>query len=309
MGTGFYDKSIKNLMVKCQRLVVIAVNSIFNKNYNEATEVTFLDKELPGNKEEETTYMDMLTEIEGDKFHWEFQLQEGTLMSIRVYEYGARETLRSVSENAEDTDEYELYVEMPEQVVVFLSGANRKDRIKVTLRLPDLQEVTYTLPCLSAAVGVDRLIEDRLYLFIPYQQVQLNDRMNYISVRSLKTKYKIAEKIRNYHIQVKTALENLKNNGTITTAEYEALTETFADVEQYLREKDNDVDKAVKDMGDENYIPWSERMREEGRNEARAELKNELEEKDKKLGEQHRELEEKDREIQRLKAQLAELKA
>jgi hypothetical protein len=25
MGTGFYDKSIKNLMLRCQRLVVIAV--------------------------------------------------------------------------------------------------------------------------------------------------------------------------------------------------------------------------------------------------------------------------------------------
>jgi hypothetical protein len=215
--------------------------------------------------------------------------------------------LRSVSENAEDTDEYELYVKMPEQVVVFLSGANKKDRIKVTLCLPDLQEVTYTLPCLSAAVSVDRLIEDRLYLFIPYQQVQLNDRMTHIKDRSLKMKHKIAEEIRNYHVQVKTALENLKNNGTITATEYEALTETFADVEQYLREKDNDVDKVVKDMGDENYIPWSERMRnegreegrkegrEEGRNQARAELKDELEEKD--------------REIQRLKALLAELKA
>jgi hypothetical protein len=88
MGTGFYDKSIKNLMMNCQRLVVIAVNSIFNKSYNESSEVIFLDKELPGNEDEETTYMDMLTEIEGDKFHWEFQLKEDSLMSIRVYEYG-----------------------------------------------------------------------------------------------------------------------------------------------------------------------------------------------------------------------------
>jgi hypothetical protein len=140
---------------------------------------------MVGDKETESTYMDMLVEIKAGsdtgKFHWEFQLQAGSLISIRVYEYGIRETLRAARENLEDVEEYELYVEMPEQVVVFLSGANKKDRIKVILRLPDLQKVTYTLPCVSAAVSVDRLIEDKLYLFIPYQQVQLNDRMTRIA--------------------------------------------------------------------------------------------------------------------------------
>jgi hypothetical protein len=301
MGTGFYDKSIKNLMQKCQRLVVIAINSIFNRNYDENAAVTFLDKEMIGDKETESTYMDMLVEIKDGfdmgKFHWEFQLQEGSLISIRVYEYATRETLRAARENLEDVEEYELYVKMPEQVVVFLSGANKKDRIKVTLCLPDLQEVTYTLPCVSAAVSVDRLIEDKLYLFIPYQQVQLNDRMTRINGRSEKAKKKIAEEIRSYHVQVKTALEKLKEDATITSVEFDALTETFADVEKYLRKKDEDVDKVVKDMGDENYIPWSEQMREEGR----AEMREKLAEKDEMLAE-------KDKRIRELESQLEKLK-
>jgi hypothetical protein len=214
-----------------------------------------------------------------------------------VYEYATRETLRSVQERVGDADEYELYVKMPEQVVVFLSGANKKDRIKVTLCLPDLQEVTYTLPCISASVNVEHLIEDRLYLFIPYQQVQLNDRMTRIGGRSFKAKQKIAAEIRNYHQQVKTALENLKNNGTITAIEYDTLAEVFADVEKYLREKDDVVDMEVTKMGDENYIPWSERMRAEGR----AESAKELAEKDAKLAEQ-------DERIRELERQLAELR-
>jgi hypothetical protein len=308
MGTGFYDKSIKNLMQKCQRLVVIAINSIFNRSYDENAAVTFLDKEMVGDKETESTYMDMLVEImdgsDTGKFHWEFQLQEGSLVSIRVYEYATRETLRAARENLEDVEEYELYVEMPEQVVVFLSGANKKDRIKVTLCLPDLQEVTYTLPCVSAAVSVDRLIEDKLYLFIPYQQVQLNDRMNCIKDKTIKTKQKIAKEIKAYQVQVKTALENLKNNATITLTEYEYLMETFSDVEQYLKEKDKDVEKAVKDMGDENYIPWSERVREEGR----AEIREQLAEKDEKIAEQDEMLAEKDKRIRELESQLEKLK-
>jgi hypothetical protein len=305
MGTGFYDKSIKNLMMKCQRLVVIAVNSIFNKSYNEASEVTFLDKELPGNEDEETTYMDMLTEIEGDKFHWEFQLENDSLMSIRVYEYGTRETLRSVRANVEDAEEYELYVKMPEQVVVFLSGVNKKDRIKVTLCLPDSQEVTYTLPCVSAAVNVNQLIEDKLYLFIPYQQVQLNDRMNHIKDRTIKTKKEIAREIKDYQIQVKTALEKLRNDGTITPAEFEALMETFNDIERYLREKDKEVDTEVNEMGDENYIPWSERMRNEGREE----MKKLLADKDEQLAEKDKRLTEMEAEVKKLREQLAKMGA
>jgi alkylated DNA nucleotide flippase Atl1 len=82
-------------------------------------------------------------------------------------------------------------------------------------------------------------------------------------------------------------LEKLENNGTITPVEYETLTETFANVEQYLREKDRDVEKAVKDMGDENYIPWSERVREEGR----AEMREQLAEKEERIRELERQLE------------------
>jgi DNA-binding transcriptional MerR regulator len=68
--------------------------------------------------------------------------------------------------------------------------------------------------------------------------------------------------------------------------------ETFSDVEQYLKEKDKDVEKAVKDMGDENYIPWSERVREEGRAEVRAEMDEKLAEKDERIRELERQLKE-----------------
>jgi hypothetical protein len=92
---------------------------------------------------------------------------------------------------------------------------------------------------------------------------------------------------------VKTALENLKNNGTIASIEYEALIETFANVEQYLRKKDMEVDKVVEDMGDENYIPWSERIR--------AESAKQLAEKDEKIAEQYERIRELERQLEELK--------
>jgi hypothetical protein len=44
--------------------------------------------------------------------------------------------------------------------------------------------------------------------------------MTKIKDRSLKTKKRIAREIRDYHIQVKAALENLRNDGTITVIEF-----------------------------------------------------------------------------------------
>jgi hypothetical protein len=98
-------------------------------------------------------------------------------------------------------------------------------------------------------------------------------------------------------VQVKTALEKLKNNATITLIEYEYLMETFSDVELYLKEKDKDVEKAVKDMGDENYIPWSERVREEGR----TEMREKLAEKDEKIAEQYERIRELESQLEKFK--------
>jgi hypothetical protein len=128
--------------------------------------------------------------------------------------------------------------------------------------------------------------------------------MTRIKAGSLKTKKKIAREIREYHIQIKTALENLKNDGTITEMEHNVLTETFADIEKYLRKKDSEVDKEVNDMGDENYVTWSESIRAE----CAKENAQKLAEKDKQLADQKEQLVEQRERILELERQLAGLK-
>jgi chromosome segregation ATPase len=103
-------------------------------------------------------------------------------------------------------------------------------------------------------------------------------------------------------VQVKTALENLRNDGRITSTELEALTETFADIERYLREKDKEVDTEVTNMGDENYIPWSERIR----NEVRVEMKKQLADKDEQLADKDEQLADKDEQLADKDEQLAD---
>jgi uncharacterized protein (DUF3084 family) len=97
------------------------------------------------------------------------------------------------------------------------------------------------------------------------------------------------------------------------------LNEVFVNVEQYLREKDSEVDKEVNDMGDENYIPWTDRIRAEcaKENEQKlaekdkmlAEKDDKLAEQDEKIAEQGEKLAEKDEIILELKRQLAALKS
>jgi septal ring factor EnvC (AmiA/AmiB activator) len=94
--------------------------------------------------------------------------------------------------------------------------------------------------------------------------------------------------------------------------EHNVFTETFADIEKYLRKKDSEVDKEVNDMGDENYVTWSESIRAEcaKENEQKlAEKERKLAENEQKLAEKDKQLAEKDERIHELERQLAALKS
>ncbi len=96
--------------------------------------------------------MDMLIQIEKQKYHFEFQLLEDN-MAIRMYEYSAKETIRE--------------------------------------------------------------IERKLFILIPFQQVQLNNRMNNISRRSAEAKHQITLEMYKFHQDVKKGLELLEHLGEV----------------------------------------------------------------------------------------------
>lgn len=233
---GFYDKCIKLLCQKCPRLMVFATNSIFKKSYDEKSEVVFLDKEQITEPDEEASYMDMLFSIAGNEYHWEFQLVEDH-MAIRMYEYGIKETLRQIQNKTDVAPQYELYVKMPQQAVIFLAGC-KEEYIKVTLVLPDEQEVTYQLPCVDASNPVETLIERKLYLLLPFQQVQMNDRMNHIKEDQEATKKRMAGELYAYYNNAKNALEKLREDDILKKEEVEELFKTLTDIESYVSEKD-----------------------------------------------------------------------
>lgn len=267
---GFYDSRIKYLYETCPRLVTMSINSIFGKTHSLEAPVEYLDKEQLLDDENET-FMDMLIRVEDCKYHFEFQMLEDN-MAIRMYEYSVKETIRELhhgSNTEELMDRYEIEIIMPAQAVIFLAGSNKKNEIRVRMILPDAQKVEYTLPCISASASVDELMKQELFILVPFQQVQLNQRMNRIRECSEATKHRIAVELYDYRQNVKRGLEKLRSNGIITAEEHMNLSVTLADLEKYLSEKDEDVKKEVKTMGDKDYVPWSERVRSEGRAEGR----------------------------------------
>lgn len=298
---GFYDRKIKKLYEKCPRLVILSINSIFHKNHLPEAELLYLDKEQ--NVENET-FMDMLLSVEDCKYHFEFQLLEDN-MAIRMYEYGIKETIREIShtsnqiENQEEREQgeketklgishvsnqskqqekssqskYEIEVIMPAQAVIFLAGSNTADKIVVHLTVPDGQKIVYSLPCISASVSIEELIKANLFILIPFQQVQLNSRMNRIKECEYEIKVGMGEEIHQYHEEVKRGLEKLYVDAIISLGEYENLIEVLSDVEVYIAGKDDLVKELVMAMGDKDYVSWSDRMREEGRKEAEQEIR------------------------------------
>ncbi len=271
---GFFDQKIKKQHETCPRLVILSVNSIFQKHHPLDAEVIYLDKEQTASEDIHETFMDMLIQIEESKYHFEFQLLEDN-MAIRMYEYGVKETIRElehISNQNEIADRYEIEIIMPAQAVIFLAGYNKKEEITVHMTLPDGQKVVYNLPCISASVTVEELIARNLFILIPFQQVQLNQRMNRISSVNIELKHELALQMYEYHEAVKNGLEKLESDGIITTEEFYNLIETLSDIESYLIEKDENVKKEVKKMGDEDYVFWSDQMRNEGRQEGQKQL-------------------------------------
>ena len=258
---GIFDSEIKRACTECPRLLVKAVNSIFSREYDENAIVEYLDGEQP--KERASNFMDLLISIEGDKYHIEFQLLEGN-MAVRMYEYSARETIKQVS-SLDTKDKYVIDVIMPQQAVIFLSGDNKKNEITVNLTLPDKNRVTYTLPCISAAASVDELCKQGLYIFVPFQQVQMNKRFSNLSYASDDAKIRLGRELRSYREIVLGRLESLKDDGILKANEYDNLIECFRNVERYLLAKDEQVEREA-NMGDD-VKPWSEQLREQGREE------------------------------------------
>ena len=59
-------------------------------------------------------------------------------------------------------------------------------------------------------------------------------------------------------------MEKLVDADIIKPHEKETLVEAAINIETYLKEKDEKVSEEVKQMGDENYIAWSDQLRMEG---------------------------------------------
>ena len=268
---GFYDAEVKRVCFGCKRLLVMAINSIFKKSHNVDEEVVYLNEELPG--DDNSLFMDMLIQIEDCKYHMEFQLLEGN-MAIRMYEYAVRETIREI--DGTDADRYEIDVVMPQQTVIFLAGNNKRNEIKVNLTLPDMQKVSYYLPCISASRTVESLCRDQLYIFLPFQQVQENQRMLEIGRKSNIAKKEMARRLVELRVSVRNQLEKLMRDGTIKENEYDILTECCSNIESYLKDKDVTVKREVLDMGDADYVALSDRLRAEGKEEGIKEGKIEL---------------------------------
>ena len=211
--------------------------------------------------------MDMFLEIESCRYHIEYQLLEGN-MAIRMVEYGMKETIRSLRQNGDITrvsdDRYEIEIIMPLQAVVFLAGANKEDTITVNLHLPDGKMVTYELPCISASETVSELSRKKMYLLIPFQQVQLYSRMLKAKHYTERTKLKLAEALYHFKLDAKKELDNLHENGILNANEVELLVTSLHNIEDNLLNNDDLIREKVTEMGDEDYVALSDRLIQQG---------------------------------------------
>ena len=95
--------------------------------------------------------------------------------------------------------------------------------------------------------------------------MQLNERITRLTEgRSDGTRKLLAKEIIDYRNAANDKLEKLVDADIIKPHEKETLVEAAINIETYLKNKDEKVSEEVKQMGDENYIAWSDQLRMEG---------------------------------------------
>ena len=137
-------------------------------------------------------------------------------------------------------------------------------KITVNLHLPDGKMVTYDLPCISASETVSELSRKKMYLLIPFQQVQLYSRMLKAKHYTERTKLKLAEALYHFKLDAKKELDNLHENGILNANEVELLVTSLHNIEDNLLNNDNLIREKVSEMGDEDYVALSDRLIQQG---------------------------------------------
>ena len=262
-----FDKSFKRMLRTCPKLLIRFVNKVFGKKYSLNSKIVFNDKE--GVTDNGSVFeMDLYFTICGEKYHIEAQAYDDDMM-IRLIEYA----FSNVHDKYVKIDKDHARYKMAKQAVVFLKDTDRtRDKLYITLVLPDDREVEYSVPAVRALGFLPKeLVKNDMEILLPFQIIRLYGRAkNYHKCKDL-TKLKFLHDFSEMCNDIVSTMDKLHEDKKITTEEYKIMLEITKTLEKYVYKHIDDIPESGADsMLQEKVVFYFDEAREIGKEEGKA---------------------------------------
>lgn len=229
-NNAIYDKSFKRMIRTCPRLLIKFVNHVFGKKFPLNSKIEFNDtKGVPNNGS--VLDMDIYFTICGETFHIEAQAYNSDMM-IRLIEYA----FSNVYDKYQNIDRDHARYTMAKQAVVFLKDKDRtRDKLYITLVLPDDREVEYCVPAVRAlGYHPKDLVENDMEILLPFQIIRLHRRAKDYNMRKDQTKKRFLNEFTEMCNDIVSTMSKLHEGKNITTEEYKTMLEITKTLEEYV---------------------------------------------------------------------------
>ncbi|MBQ5989537.1 MAG: hypothetical protein IJL67_08600 [Oscillospiraceae bacterium] len=268
-----YDQLFKMLFRTAGIMLIRFINKVFGKNFPLNSKIVFIDPNgVPA--EDSELEMDLYFTICGETFHIEAQAYDDDMM-IRLIEYA----FSNVHDKYEKIDSTHARYHMVDQAVVFLKDFDRtKDKLYITLVLPDKREIEYALPAVRALGYTPKeLVENDMEILLPFQILRLYRRAKNYHRRSEEAKKKFLTDFEKMINEIITTLDSLKKDKRVTNEEYRLMLEITRKIKDHIYNNIDDIEKQGADrMLNERIILYTEEAEAKGREEGKAELIKDL---------------------------------
>ena len=272
-NNAIYDKSFKRMIRTCPRLLIKFVNHVFGKKFPLNSKIEFNDtKGVPNNGS--VLDMDIYFTICGETFHIEAQAYNSDMM-IRLIEYA----FSNVYDKYQNIDRDHARYTMAKQAVVFLKDKDRtRDKLYITLVLPDDREVEYCVPAVRAlGYHPKDLVENDMEILLPFQIIRLHRRAKDYNKRKDQTKKRFLNEFTEMCNDIVSTMSKLHEGKNITTEEYKTMLEITKTLEEYVYKHINDIpEKGADSMLQKEVVFYFDKAREIGKEEGRVESKAEI---------------------------------
>ena len=168
--TQIYDKIFKRILTLSNVAVVNFINGIFGKDFPKNSKLTYNWTENVKDNLEKTIADTIITVNNTEKFHIEVQIENDSIIAIRVFDYSYQDALKYKKKEID-----RIILEFPQSKVIFLEhNSKTPDVVILELKFGDQGSFEYKIPTMKFLnYSIEELSNQHLVILLPLYLLKL----------------------------------------------------------------------------------------------------------------------------------------